>query len=863
MLDSTRLNAELMHIHRALSEVAASAPGKGLIDDLRREIEGTTGAILWQALFADCLRVVHSATAADDVIADHEIEALYEFLYSVARHYAGVLPASYGEFVAIDERAVRPFLNRYAADSGPFGQRATLHWPGLMLCRRAAELGQHEALERYEQMMRWLLDVACQIGGVSTAGLRWRGRISDIEELRRALVNLGHGTSANVDLRMQAFLSKTRVFTPVQQASSVFDADPFDVETVHASARRSFAELVNRVTSPSERLGRGGMLLMLGDSGAGKTHVVRAFRHHVHEYGRGFVTYAQLNSNSDDYARYLLQHVVDSLSRPYAGPTGERTGMVELASGLARLVCEPLKSQIQQLAEGKWEATGVTNTFTKYVNSLVDDLLQQADLGSFEPDLLRVLLYALYPDQRVTSRAYKYLRCLDMSDQDRAWLGNVVPRVGKDDPRWMIRDLARLAFATRRAVFVLIIDQAERAGFEAATAGAVFRRAIDTLQSIVSEAPSAIAVVACLSDLYKAVRGELTKAAIDRLENETPPERLDLNRSYPEIEAIVARRLSWLFAEAGAVYRPETPVYPIPEPYLRNLVNRRTRDVLAWCHRFQARCAAAGKLLEATEPDSDRRHGHSGHDRLAHDHPAHDHPAHDDLDQIAIAWNDAVHAPAIEVPDSDDGILTAVEVAARACAEETGLSLASAVRRKGILRVALASEKERAELAIAITNRRPQAGAFGEQIATLRRSARIATPVAIRTIEFPHGVASAKAMAQLAKAGGRRACIDASTLRALTAFQRFQPAFPAARIAAWRRRDRPISTLPLMAHIFDLDRLSAPPVDPANESTPPTPSQAPPTPEPAPASSDRGTGSRRRSARADTSSHSRRGLTPE
>ncbi|HEY0483736.1 MAG TPA: hypothetical protein VGD37_39730, partial [Kofleriaceae bacterium] len=185
MLDNTRLRGELVHIHRTLSGVAAGARGKTLIDDVRRQVGGTTAALLWQSLFADCLRVAYSAAAADGAIGDDEVEALYEFVFSAARHYAGVLPTIYGEFAAIDEDSVRVFLDRYAADRSLFGRGATRHWPGLDLCRRAAELGEAEPLERYERMMVWLITAACQIGGVTEADPRWHGRVDELDELRR------------------------------------------------------------------------------------------------------------------------------------------------------------------------------------------------------------------------------------------------------------------------------------------------------------------------------------------------------------------------------------------------------------------------------------------------------------------------------------------------------------------------------------------------------------------------------------------------------------------------------------------------------------------------------------------------------
>ncbi|HEY0987600.1 MAG TPA: ATP-binding protein, partial [Kofleriaceae bacterium] len=768
--------------------MAADPRARGFVDHLRREVDGTTAAVLWQSLYADCLRVVYTAVAADGVISDDEVAALHEFVSSIARHYAGA-HASYRELAAVDELSVRSFFERYAADNGPFGERATLHWPGLTLCRRATEYDP-EPLERYERMMNWLIPAACEIGNVTEGDARWGSRVAELHALRRTLATTAAAAATArpaVDHRLQAFLAPSGVFAAIQHASSVFEADPFDVEAIHQDARTSFEQMVERAVNLEAH---GQMLLVLGDSGAGKTHLLRGLRRHVHEYGRGFVAYAQLNSAADDYARYLLQHVVDSLSRPYAGPTGDQTGLVVLASGLSRLVEDPQRTEILQLAEGDWDTP---ESLRDYVNRLVYELLQHTSLSRFDPDLLRVLLYALHPDPRTTAPAYKYLRCEDMNPHDRLWLGDVVPRTAREHPLQMIHEIARLAYVTRKATLVLMIDQAELSGYDAATGAMMFQRAINTLYSVVSEVPSAVAVVACLSDLYWGVRNKFTKGMIDRLEQNPPVETLRDRRSYVEIEAIVGRRLAWLFAQTSAVYKPEEPVYPIPPAALHNLVNRQTRGVLQWCHQFQTACAAAKKIVDPSNfgiSDAESDDSQDG-----------------DLNLIAAAWNDACHAASIEVPDGDDDILAVVEASAKAVAQEMGFSLTMTPRKNGVLRVKLGGAKDSSELTIGVTNRSYHRGAFSGQIDALRRTAGETTPVAVRTVEFPRGAASEKVVAQLLKAGGRRAYVDGSTLRALVAFQNFRPPFPEARLTAWLRRDRPLTTLAPMVELFDLERL--------------------------------------------------------
>jgi hypothetical protein len=196
---------------------------------------------------------------------------------------------------------------------------------------------------------------------------------------------------------------------------------------------------------------------------------------------------------------------------------------------------------------------------------------------------------------------------------------------------------------------------------------------------------------------------------------------------------------------------------------------------------FPARCAAEGKIIDP------------GEDLAAVKTRGAAPPADADLDRISAAWNDAVHASGIEVPDDEEEILAVIGAAAKACAEESGLALATPPRKNGVLRLELAGATQRAELAVAVTNSAPQGGGFAAQIEMLRKGAGKATPIAVRTLEFSRGPGSVKVLSQLLKAGGRKAYLDASTLRALVAFQKFRPAFPASRVLAWRRRDRPIA----------------------------------------------------------------------
>ena len=80
-----------------------------------------------------------------------------------------------------------------------------------------------------------------------------------------------------------------------------------------------FERMVNRVLEPSG-LASGRILLLLGESGSGKTHLMRAFRNQVHSRHRGYCGYMQMTAFTGQYGRYVLNNLIESLDKPYYEP---------------------------------------------------------------------------------------------------------------------------------------------------------------------------------------------------------------------------------------------------------------------------------------------------------------------------------------------------------------------------------------------------------------------------------------------------------------------------------------------------------------------------------------------------------------
>src|SRR5437762_1815427 len=111
-------------------------------------------------------------------------------------------------------------------------------------------------------------------------------------------------------------------------------ADPVDVEAIHAPARRKFSELLDAVTKERGSAVQARILLFHGQSGAGKTHLIRALRTSAHRAGKAYVGYAQMTPDVANYADYYLRRLVNSLEKPYDPDQGGESGLARLTNHL-------------------------------------------------------------------------------------------------------------------------------------------------------------------------------------------------------------------------------------------------------------------------------------------------------------------------------------------------------------------------------------------------------------------------------------------------------------------------------------------------------------------------------------------------
>lgn len=620
------------------------------------------------------------------------------------------------------------------------------------------------------------------------------------------------------DPRLAAFCDRgsPEVFHSVATPTELWKADPFDVDTIHAPAREAYERLLHRaarVPAPPA----GAVLVLLGEAGSGKTHLMRAFRTRAHSQALGYCGYMQMTTEVGSYPRYMLHNLIDGLEAPYSPDGPSRTGLARLSAALLELVpgLDPAGVAAFRESEGDDAAT--------LADEFADRLAGRERFAGCDLELLRVVLHLRRDDPRVRNRALMWLRCQEMRPADRGWIGGAVPRADDEDPNRMLAALARLTDAVHGVPLVLLVDQLEDMANLSAPVER-FRKVVDAVTAFTDQVPNAVVVMACLEDYFKENIQQVRGSKKDRLERDPEPIRLAANRTLDDIRAMVARRLAHLYAEKGVDADPAHDLFPFRNEHLAPLGNLRTRDVLDFLRRHHERCILAGAWVEPPTPGPGPGPGRPEPPVLSPPPP----PA-SDLDQL---WNDFHSAHKAVVPDDEDDLTAALADAVRACSAELPDGVHFGDPRPAGRFIEVETHKPGNavdKLLVAVCNRGAQGNGLKNQLDEVEKRLGEFPVAIVRTIDFPK---TGKAMTQIAgmlKRDGRRVVVENADWRRMLAFEAFRrqhsarPDFP-----GWQRAARPLGELKSLQDILRLRALlAAAPATPATQPPPAAPAPAP------------------------------------
>ncbi len=319
----------------------------------------------------------------------------------------------------------------------------------------------------------------------------------------------------------------------------IWRADPVDVGEVHSKARLKFAETLRSVASGKGGANQARILLFHGQSGAGKTHLLRALRTSSHRTGGAYFGYAQMTPDISNYADYFLRRLVHSLEKSYDPDTPGESGLTRLTTKLVSDSAVLPAKDLEQLREAALDE----DELARLVLKLADDIVAAPKLANEDLDIniVRALLYMERRDPRIDQRIRQYLNGRQLTPLAHQAVAALDPNTGEDRAFEIITSLGKLIWTVEKSALVFAIDQVEDLRFFD-DAEERFQKAVRDLIQIANRLTNAIVIISCLDDFYGQVRGALPQSYLDRIEKSGPVALLE-SRTPEEARLIIARRL--------------------------------------------------------------------------------------------------------------------------------------------------------------------------------------------------------------------------------------------------------------------------------------------------------------------------------
>ncbi len=404
----------------------------------------------------------------------------------------------------------------------------------------------------------------------------------------------------------QAHIASPQTPTPTDGASRAFEhsitweddiwrADPVDVELVHAKARRKFLDLLELITGDAGAQMQARIQLFHGQSGAGKTHLIRALRTSAHRAGKAYFGYAQMTPDVANYADYFLRRLINSLEKPYNPDIGGETALQRLTD---RMVGDKQILSEAALLELR-EANLDDQQLAELVLRLADEIVVSPKFAGQEIDIniIRALLYLQRSDPRIDQRVRQYLYGRELTELARPAVAALDPNRGDGRAFDIIEGLGRLMWMVDGAALVFTIDQVEDLRFFDDFQDR-FQKAVRDLIQIANRLPRSVILISCLGDFYDKVREVLAQSYVDRIEKSGPVPLVD-TRTIEEARLIISRRLEHQVT-LGTYVGQTDPMQVFGAEFFNDLGGLSTRRLLELA---QARCREMAGQISAQQPE--------------------------------------------------------------------------------------------------------------------------------------------------------------------------------------------------------------------------------------------------------------------
>ncbi len=591
----------------------------------------------------------------------------------------------------------------------------------------------------------------------------------------------------------------------------VWRVDPFDVEEVHKTARVKFNEILDSVTLAPHRV-QSRIMLFHGQSGAGKTHLIRALRTSSHLTRRAYFGYAQMTPDVTNYADYYLRRLINALEKPYDPVDFGESGLVRMSNRLvteAELISE---DQIEELREGEFS----TDELSELIIEMADDIVSSHPFIEEDLDaiLVRALLYLQRNDPRIDQRVRQFLYGTALTDRSQQMVPALESKISQDRAFELIESIGKITYATEGSPLVFCIDQVEDLRFYDEPEER-FQKAIRDLIQIANRVSSSIILISCLDDFYFQMRQFLPQSFIDRIEK-TEPVLLGEMCSADEARMILNRRISQAFnKQKDAIGTPPRAEDIFGESFFHEVAGLPTRRLLEASQTRWLELSGEKPVAKEEQTPQNNAAANYNPQKLSHATVS---PlvearqvAAEDLNQL---WEKFTYDHTPEIPAEEGELMSvlasALVLAKDECEQGTEIEVEpigwiEEVSAVDVIVSHGTGQKESSRLFMC--NRSSQGGGLRRQMERVMASTQGRKPVVLRASDFPPNAKSstAQAVRQYLQNGGNRLVIPIYEWERMIMVKDFRERYhKEPSIKAWTHSVRPLRDLPSVRMLLGL-----------------------------------------------------------
>lgn len=577
----------------------------------------------------------------------------------------------------------------------------------------------------------------------------------------------------------------------------VWRVDPFDVEEVHKAARVKFNEMLDSVTLAPHRV-QSRIMLFHGQSGAGKTHLIRALRTSSHLTARAYFGYAQMTPDVTNYADYYLRRLINALEKPYDPVEFGESGLQRLSNRLLSEAELIEQEQIEELRDSEFS----TEELSELIIELADDIVASHPFidEDLDVNLVRALLYLQRNNPRIDQRVRQFLYGTTLTSRSQQMVPALESKTSQDRAFELIESIGKITYATDGSPLVFCIDQVEDLRFFDDPEER-FQKAIRDLIQIANRVSSSIIIISCLDDFYFQMRQFLPQSFIDRIEK-SDPILLGEMCSADEAKMILNRRISQAFAKQKAEGEPPLAEDIFGESFFHEIAGLPTRRLL---EASQTRWLELSGEKPVEEQSTKPQLGAEVSPLVEARQEA--------AEDLNILWEKFTYSHQPEIPADEDELMSILASALVLAKDECEQNIEIEVEPIGwiedvsaidlIVRQSGTADNSR----LFMCNRSSQGGGLRRQMERVMASTQGRKPIVLRASDFPPNAKSstANAVRQYLQSGGNRLVIPIYEWERMIMVKDFRETYHKdSGIKAWTQSVRPLRDLPSIRMLLGL-----------------------------------------------------------